>query len=69
VSAAAERAGASAVVRVVEAMAALVAADGPGVSAEPVVGGLRLSGPRLAVAAVEDVRLRALAAQAVRVRP
>jgi len=67
VSAAAARAGRAAVARVVDRMAALVAADGTGVSAEPVADGLRLSGPRVAVAAVEDVRLRALAAQAVAV--
>lgn len=66
---AAEHAGAAAVARVVARMAALVAADGIGVSAEPVDGGVSLSGSRLAVARVEDVRLRALAAQAVRVAP
>jgi hypothetical protein len=68
VNGAAPRAGEAAVTRVVAAMAAL-AAEVPAVSAEPVAGGLRLSGPRLKVALVENVRLRALAAQAVRVRP
>ena len=66
---AAARLAAAAVDRLVARMAALVASDVPDVAAEPVEGGLRLAGPLIAIRQVEDVRLRALAAQAVRVGP
>ena len=50
------QAGEAAVARVVAAMAAL-AAEVPAVSAEPVAGGLRLSGPKLKIALAQGKKL------------
>lgn len=61
-----QRAGDAAVERLLDRLAELAAAEVPDVTAERVDGGLRLTGKRLGLRRLQDVRLRGLAFAAVR---
>lgn len=67
-SASVQRAGDAAVERLLDRLAELAAVELPDVAAERVDGGLRLTGPRLGLRRLEDVRLRGLALAAARSR-
>ena len=60
------RAGDAAVEQLLDRLAELAAGEVPDVAVERVDGGLRLTGRRLAVRRLEDVRLRGLALAAAR---